>query len=158
VAIAKTMLWTASALLGWELLWWVRRKHVRQAVFACARARAKALGKPLVVVGAPDLGPTMGPGCGHVTLDIRPSDCPNGMVVDITKAIAMATDSAVVFVSYVLEYVDDYEKALSNLQRVAGANLFIIRVEPWTLTAYLYPGARRVVPSIVTTLDCEATA
>jgi len=53
-------------------------------------------------------------------------------------------DSAVVFVSCVLEYVSDPEAALHELRRMAGTrdNLFIVFVEPWTFTAALYPGAR----------------
>jgi len=53
-------------------------------------------------------------------------------------------DSAVVFVSCVLEYVSDPEAALHELRRMAGSpdNLFLVLVEPWTLTAVLYPGAR----------------
>ena len=56
----------------------------------------------------------------------------------------LANDSAVVFVSCVLEYVSDPEAALQELKRIAGssANLFVVFVEPWTLTAALYPGAR----------------
>jgi hypothetical protein len=55
-----------------------------------------------------------------------------------------ADDSAVVFVSCVLEYVSDPEAALRELDRMAGSpgNLFLVFVEPWSLTAALYPGAR----------------
>ncbi len=36
------------------------------------------------------------------------------------------------------------EAALRELQRIAGSpdNLFLVFVEPWTLTAALYPGAQ----------------
>jgi hypothetical protein len=55
----------------------------------------------------------------------------------------IAADSAVVYVSCVLEYVSDPEAALHELRRIAGTqeNLFMVFVEPWTLTAALYPGA-----------------
>jgi hypothetical protein len=56
----------------------------------------------------------------------------------------IADDSAVVYVSCVLEYVTDPESALGELQRMAGSpeNLFIVFVEPWSVTAVLYPGAK----------------
>lgn len=130
----------------WEGLWWLWRRHKRTVVFAQAQARARALGKPLIVVGAPDGGVTAGYGCGDVTIDIAPSSCPGALQADITKPLPFADDSAVVVVMCVLEYVDDANAALRELQRVAGSNLFVVRVEPWTLTAYLYPGAKRTLP------------
>ncbi len=67
-------------------------------------------------------------------------------VADITKGPieGIADDSAVVFASCVLEYVTDAAAALRELARIAGSpeNLFLVLVEPWTLTATLYPGAR----------------
>ena len=38
---------------------------------------------------------------------------------------------------------------LEEIQRIAGSmkNVFIIRVEPWTLTAFFYPGGKRILPS-----------
>lgn len=52
-------------------------------------------------------------------------------------------DSRVVFVSCVLEYVDDFNAAWSEICRVAGGkeNVFVAIVQPWTLTGSLYPGA-----------------
>jgi hypothetical protein len=47
----------------------------------------------------------------------------------------------------VLEYVDDYDAALAELQRISGGHLYIVRVEPWTLAAYFYPGAKRTLPA-----------
>ncbi len=148
------MSYGAGVLLGvglvgaWEAGWWLRRLHQRKVVFDQARARAAKLGRPLVVVGAPDRGPTPGPGCGDITVDLDGSACPVSIAADITKPLPLGDDSAVVFVSYVLEYVDDYAAGYRELLRVAGSpeNLFIVRVEPWTLTAYLYPGAKRTVP------------
>lgn len=48
------------------------------------------------------------------------------------------------FVSCVLEYVKDLDGALREIVRMAGNpdNVFIVTVQPWTLTARLYPGAR----------------
>ncbi|MBK8265621.1 MAG: hypothetical protein IPK80_30365 [Nannocystis sp.] len=72
--------------------------------------------------------------------------CPVTIVADITGGPipGIADDSAVVFVSCVLEYVQDLNAALAEIARIAGSaeNLFVVNVQPWTLTARLYPGAR----------------
>jgi len=91
------------------------------------------------------LGPTTGPGAGDLVVDIAPSECPNSIVADICAGIPLADDCCVVYVSCVLEYVDDLQAACREIERVSGGNVFVTRVEPWTLTAYLYPGARRTL-------------
>ena len=136
----------AGWLLAWEFAWLFRRRARRSALFAQARERATLLGKPLVVVGAPDGGVTSGYGCGDYTIDIAPSTCPNSLQLDITKRLPFGDNSVVVFVSCVLEYVDDADAALDELRRIAGPNLYVVRVEPWTLTSVLYPGAKRTLP------------
>jgi SAM-dependent methyltransferase len=138
-----------KALALWETFWWARRRSMRQRMFRLARARANALGRQLVVVGAPDGGVTSGYGCGDITIDIAPSSCPNSLVADITKTLPFEADSVVVVVMCVLEYVSDAESALAELNRISGGNLFVVRVEPWTIASIAYPGARR-------TLSCEA--
>ncbi len=131
---------------AWEGSWYLRRRALRKRMYELARLRANALGRPLVVVGAPDSHVTGNYGCGDVTIDIAPSSCPNARKLDITKPIPIASDSVVVFCSCVLEYVDDAPAALRELQRISGGNLFLVRVEPWTLTSVLYPGAKRSLP------------
>lgn len=138
----------AAALGVWELGWWVRRRAQRTMLFNAARLRATTTGKPLVVVGDPEGGVTAGYPCGDVTIDIRDSSsCPNYVRADITQQIPLAANSAVVFVACVLEYVSNADAALCELLRVAGTpdNLFVVNVEPWTLTAFLYPGALRTL-------------
>lgn len=149
------LLWTLAALGAWEGGWWLRRRSLRSSTFDEAKAQAKRLGRPLVVVGAPDGGVTSGYGCGDVTIDIVKSDCPNSIQADITKGIPLADDSAVVFVSCVLEYVGDYDAAMRELCRVSGGNLYVVRVEPWTLTAYFYPGAKRRVDMKRVSASCQ---
>jgi hypothetical protein len=103
------------------------------------------------VVGDPDAGAhtriIRAYGCGDLCVDLTGCPlCPVTRTADITKGpiAGLANDSAVVFVSCVLEYVSDPQAALYELQRIAGspANLFLVFVEPWSLTAALYPGAR----------------
>lgn len=127
------------------------RFRERSAAFQMAAERAAALGRRLVVIGDPDAGMhtrlMRAYGCGDVCVDVNGCPkCPITIVADITKGpIAdIADDSAVVFVSCVLEYVSDLNAALREISRIAGSsdNVFVVTVQPWTLTARLYPGAR----------------
>lgn len=130
----------------WEGGWWVARRNRRASVFEIAQKRAAELGRPLIVIGAPDSWTTGGYGCGDVTIDLEPqSSCPHHIQADITRPLPLSDDSAVIFVSCTLEYVDDYESAVAELMRISGGELYVVRVEPWTLTAYLYPGAQRTI-------------
>jgi hypothetical protein len=127
------------------------RFRERSVAFTSAMERAIALDRRLVVIGDPDAGFhtrfMRAYGCGDVCVDLNgcPS-CPMTVVADITKGAVpgVADDSAVVFVSCVLEYVVDLEAALQEISRMAGSadNAFIVTVQPWTLTARLYPHAR----------------
>jgi hypothetical protein len=118
--------WHAAAGLGaWEALWWLRRKRKRADMYSAALAYARQTGKPLAVVGAPDLGATAGPGAGDIVIDIRPSTAPNAIQADICKHVPLADNSVVVFVSCVLEYVDDLPAALRELQRISGGACWI---------------------------------
>lgn len=136
----------AYAIGAWELFWWARRRANRARIYEKAQRRARELGRKLVVVGAPDGGVTSGYGCGDVTVDLAPSKCPNSIQADVTKRLPFDDDSVVVVVMCVLEYVDDAGAALRELARISGGNLFVVRVEPWTLTSLLYPGAKRTPP------------
>lgn len=133
---------------AWEAAWWARRRALRASQYNKAVARSQETGKPLLVVGAPDGGVTAGYGCGDVTIDVAGSACPTTISHDITTRMPFEDDSHVIFVSCVLEYVSDADAALKELRRVSGGDLFAVRVEPWTLTAYLYPGAKRTLPRI----------
>ncbi|MDC0720905.1 hypothetical protein [Nannocystis bainbridge] len=123
----------------------------RSTAFQMAAERATALGRRLVVVGDPDAGMhtrlMRAYGCGDVCIDMNGCPgCPITIVADITKGPVadIADDSSVVFVSCVLEYVSDLNAALREIARLAGSpeNVFVVTVQPWTLTARLYPGAR----------------
>jgi hypothetical protein len=129
----------------------LRRFEQRRRAFAAAARRAAELGRSLVVVGDPDAGAhtrlVRAYDCGDLCIDLH--GCPRCQVMQAADLTAgpvpgIADDTAVVFVSCVLEYVSDPDAALRELQRMAGSpqNLFLVFVEPWTLTAALYPGAR----------------
>ncbi len=132
----------------------LRRFKQRRRAFAAAARRAAELDRPLVVVGDPDAGAhtrlVRAYDCGDLCLDLH--GCPRCEVMQAADLTAgpvpgIPDDSAVVYVSCVLEYVSDSEAALRELHRMAGSpdNLFLVFVEPWTLTAALYPGARWAV-------------
>ena len=129
----------------------LHRFEARRRAFDAAARRAALLQRPLVVVGDPDAGAhtriIRAYGCGDLCVDIN--GCPLCKVVQVADITAgpvpgVADDSAVVFVSCVLEYVGDAAAAVHELRRMAGSpdNLFDVSVQPWTLTAALYPGAR----------------
>jgi hypothetical protein len=127
------------------------RFRERTAAFQMAMERPFAIGRRLVVIGDPDAGMhtrlMRAYGCGDVCVDLNGCPrCPITIVADITKGPIpdIADDSAVVFISCVLEYVPEIDAALREIARIAGSaeNVFVVTVQPWTLTAWLYPGAR----------------
>ena len=145
--IGRVVAISVVAASAWEAFWWARRRVLRTSTYQKAQRRARELGRPLMVVGAPDQGTTSGYGCGDLTVDLAGSMCPRAIVADITKQIPLSDSSVVVFVSCVLEYVDRIDPALQELWRVSGGEMYIVRVEPWTLAAFFYPGARRRLPA-----------
>ena len=126
----------------------------RKSLYADAQARAKATGRKLVVIGDPDGGThtaiLRAYDCGDICLDLGGCpECPTQYAVDLTKGpiSEVPADSAVVFVSCVLEYVSDFDAAWAEIMRMAGStdNVFVVEVQPWTFTAALYPGAKQTL-------------
>lgn len=134
-----------SALATWEGAWWALRRARRGKVYRAARLRAYELERPLLVLGAPDAGTTAGYPCGDITVDLVPSACPNAIQADVTQGLRIAPDSVVVFCACVLEYVDDVDRALAEIQRISGGEAFFVGVEPFTLAGHFYPGAKRTL-------------
>lgn len=140
----------AKFLVGaaaWEGSLAMLRFADRRKKYAIASARARQLGKPLVVIGDPDSGShtrfMRAYGCGDLCLDLNGCPkCPNQWAVDITKQIPVQTGSAVVFVSCVLEYVNDLPAAWKELRRIAGEELYVTTVQPWSFTGKFFPGAK----------------
>jgi len=130
----------------------IARHRDRSRLYAQAVARASRLSRPLVVIGDPDAGAHTSLyrayGCGDTCVDLAGCPgCPVAISADVTQPLPFADDSAVVFVSCVLEYVSDASLAWQQILRVAGTpeNIFVATVQPWTATAVFYPGARRTV-------------
>jgi hypothetical protein len=61
----------------------------------------------------------------------------------LARGVAVQSDSAVVYVACVLEYVTDLRRSMDEILRIAGEpeNIYIVTVQPWTLTAAM-PAAR----------------
>lgn len=130
---------TSSMLtLGAECKRFVDRLATRRGMWAAARARAAETGKPLVVVGAPSSGYVRAWGCQYgcgdlPCVDLRGCALCGAAARDVTKegAIPGEPGGVVVFVSYVLEYVDDIEGACRELLRAAGdsSNVFVAKLD-----------------------------
>ncbi len=133
-----------------EFLQGILRQKDRQIIFKQAQKRAKELKRPLLVYGDPYYGKGSrfynmfmdGYGCGDETVDLTGSpECKNGVKSDMLKHLkTKKSNSQVIFVSCVLEYLDDIEEVFKEMIRVAGGveNIFVVTVSELTLAAYLY--------------------
>jgi hypothetical protein len=132
--------------VSFELFVGIYRKVRRRKIFALAQKRAKETGLPLLVVGDPDNGimsiaTGQDYGCADVCVDLTGCPtCPNGIKGKLEDVLpTLDLSRYVVFISCVLEYVDDLPKIVSYLEKMDPKNLFIVNVEWYTLTAYFYP-------------------
>ena len=137
VAVAET----AATWTRWEQ---------RRRLFLAADERARSLGRPLLVVLPRKEGwfnrsmrlYEYGARYGDI---FNASHSPVIFADSLARGLpAIADDSAVVYVACVLEYVTDLRRSMDEIMRMAGAidNIFIVTVQPWTLTAALHPAAR----------------
>lgn len=135
------------------------RLNARQDQYAKAMDRARACGRPLVVVGVPTrLTPAHG--YGDVCVDlVRGDECLISVRADLTKGpiASIASDSVVVFCACVLEYVTDPYAVWAELVRMAGNadRIYLVTVEPWTLTGVLFPGTRWIITRDGPTIHAE---
>lgn len=141
------LVWIALGLAVWETFWWDVRRSRRMETYAKALSHARAIQRPLVVIGAPDGGATAGYGCGDITVDLAKSSCPNSMQLDVTKKMPFATDSVCCLIVCTLECVKNLESALAEIGRISGGHAFFVGVEPWTLTALFHPDVRQTLPA-----------
>ncbi len=126
------------------------RKVKRRRIYQMAYARSKETGLPLLVVGDPYNGiasKSTGAdyGCGDVCLDL--TGCPGcasrhvkilkGSMEELLPVIDLS--KYIVYISCVLEYVNDLPVFLESLKQVRKGNLFIVNVERYSLVAYIYP-------------------
>lgn len=139
-----------AGIAGAELAAAADRFAERTRAYGAAQAMATATGRTLVVIGNPDTGLhtrlASAYGCGDVCVDlVGCGGCPSSITADLTRGpiAGVPDDSAVVFVSCVLEYVHDPAAAGREILRMAGdpSRVVNVAVQPWTLTSQLYPGA-----------------
>lgn len=133
-----------------ELYHGIVRQNNRNKIYKMAQSRAQEIKRKLVVFGDPYNGYGSnvydlfmeGYGCGDETVDL--TGCPyclNGVKSDILEYLKkQESDSKVIFISCVLEYVDNIEEVINELYRVAGSieNIFIVTVNKYSLSAYFY--------------------
>jgi hypothetical protein len=128
------------------------RLNNRSSEYTLAEKRAHDTGRTFVVVGSPSAGMhtamVKAYGCGDICIDLDGClECPVHLEADIIKPLPIVSDSAVVYVACVLEYVNDFDAAWNELERIAGSpdNMFVVPVQPWTFTAAMYPTARQTL-------------
>jgi len=133
-------------IIVYEVTIAISRKVNRRKVFAMAKRRALTTGLPLLVIGDPyngimSISTGADYGCGDSCLDL--TGCPlcqigiKGKLED--KIVELDLNKYIVFISCVLEYTDDLPLIVKYLNAMNPENLFIVNVEWYTLTAYLYP-------------------
>ena len=122
------------------------RKWKRRHIFAIAKKRSEETGFPLLVVGDPYNGLMSimsGPDyeCGDVCLDLTGCKmCPHGIKGRLEEKLrGIDLSRTVVYISCVLEYVNDLPLILGYLNKMDPNNLFIVNVEWFSLMAYFYP-------------------
>ena len=127
----------------------IRQKH-RQKIFNLAQKRSQDTSQNLVVFGDPynGLGSRFynmfmdGYGCGDETVDLTGAPkCLKGIKSDILEYLqAQKSNSKIVFISCVLEYIKNIQPVVDEIIRVSGGieNVFIVTVSDFTLSAYLY--------------------
>lgn len=126
------------------------RRQRRRDLFNLAQQRAQETGKRLIVIGDPDSGIVnrfLGRDydCGTLCIDRNGClSCPQYEQSRLEDVLpTLSTGSAVVYVSGVLEYVEDIDRVLGELQRISGGDMYVVTLKPWTLTSMFWPGSKR---------------
>lgn len=116
-----------------------QRNFRRYYYYRQALKKAKKLNKKLLVVGCPWSGGISGKigllfklyECGDLLIDIKPkSKCINHIQSDLkTFLVQQQNDSFVIFVSVVLEYIEDIDETIIELDRVSGNCLYVVPID-----------------------------
>ena len=151
-AVWKSVLkWSAVIIIAREAYYaFGARRQRKRDIFNLAQYQANQTHKDLVVIGDPDGGLVnrfigRDYDCGKLCIDATGClQCTNhaqGRLEDILPT--MPSNSAVIYVNGQLERVEDIDKVLTELQRVSGGDLYVVRIDPWTLTSLFWPNSRR---------------
>ena len=128
----------------------INRQIDRKVIFKKAEDHAYKIKRPLLVYGDPynGIGSKFfnkfmeGYGCGDETVDLTGCPkCKNGVKSDMLKHLkTKESNSQVIFVSCVLEYLDDIEEVIEEMKRVSGGieNIFVVTVNEFSLDVYFY--------------------
>ena len=137
-------------ILLYELYHELSRHYNRLNIYKMALKQSNETNKPLIVYGDPYNGvgskfwnKIFGSyGCGDMAVDLTGCPkCDNGVKSDILDHLkTVESDSAIIFISCVLEYVDNIEEVIDEIYRVAGSkeNIYIVCVSRYSLTGYSY--------------------
>ena len=133
-------------LMVFEIAICILRKVKRRRIYAMAKARSIETGLPLLVIGDPyngiaSIATGQDYGCGDVCMDLTGcSGCPVGIKGALEDILPQTNlTQYVVFISCVLEYVDDLPLIVKELETMNSHNLFVVNVEWYSLMAYFYP-------------------
>ena len=122
------------------------RKIKRKVYYKKAVKRAKETNKKLLVIGDPYNGIAsittgLDYNCGNLCIDL--TGCPKcdnaikGRLEDIIPTLNL--NEYIIYISCVLEYLDDLPLVMSYLNKINKNDLFIVNVEWYSLMAYFYP-------------------
>lgn len=169
----KAWLWTKRIALGTSIALVIResylalspRRERRRAVYELAKARAKQLGRKLIVLGDPDGGllnhmlgrqwqcqndcsNANGAWCDN-DLCIDPAGCGlcegqiQGWPEDVLKTLP--SGQFVIYDPGAFAQAHNASALAAEMKRVAGPEVFMADVEPWSLAAFFEPGRKRRV-------------
>lgn len=143
----SSIIFVPIAIAGLEGIGYANRFLARGHVFKMAAERAHNIGRPLIVIGAPDAA-TGGYPCGDLCVDLDGCKRCGTLPIDALN-IPVKDNSAVVFVSCTLSLIPQIRNAWKEILRVAGSvdNVFVVDIQGWTLTATAYPGTRWIIES-----------
>ena len=133
-------------IIVYETLIMFKRKINRRNLFKAAKNRALETNKKLLVIGDPYNGvASISTGndynCGDLCIDLTGCPkCPKSIKTKLEDIISkIDLNEYVIYISCVLEYVDELPKILSYLNKVDSQDIYVVTVEWYALNAFFYP-------------------
>ena len=133
-----------------EFIQGLLRQKERYNIYKMSKDASIKKNKKLLVVGDPYSGHgsifyssfMKNYKCGDITIDLTGApQCHNSYKIDILSYLKQQpSNSLIIFISCVLEYVDDINEVIKEINRVAGdtCNIFIVTVSKYSLSAFIY--------------------
>jgi hypothetical protein len=133
-------------LILYETIIMLKRKINRRNLFENAKKRAIETNKKLLVIGDPYNGvASISTGsdynCGDLCIDLTGCPkCTNSIKTKLEDIISeINLNEYVIYISCVLEYVDELPKILSHLNKIDCKDIYVVTVEWYALNAFFYP-------------------